>query len=338
MFESDVTFVIGAGASFEAGFPLGQELANDIRNSVSFKFDYGRLVGGNPEIANAIRFLADTTKSTSYWDKCAEISRRLEYCLSIDEFIHRFQHDTDLAIISKIAIAQRIIDAEQQSPMLQRSERHPPKFQPLTDTWYFQFFRMISRGRSKSDIGNIFDNINIICFNYDRCIELYLLNALIEAYGITTNVASGLINSLNIIHPYGTLGTLPELGGRGISFGAEYCDLGAVSREIKTYSEALRDDDLELRIKNAIYRSGSIVFLGFSFGNDNIKLLSPTSDGLLSGKNIFGTCYKMPEPALSVIERSIMNNFYLNSNSSFHIKPMTCASYLNEYNDVIPYE
>jgi len=55
------------------------------------------------------------------------------------------------------------------------------------------------------DLASMFDNISIICFNYDRCIEHYLYSALVAHYGITKPAAAKIMGKLRIHHPYGVI-------------------------------------------------------------------------------------------------------------------------------------
>jgi hypothetical protein len=57
-------------------------------------------------------------------------------------------------------------------------------------------------------VREIFNKIAFIVFNYDRCIEIVLLNALQTDYGIREQEAKCVIGELEIIHPCGVI----ELG------------------------------------------------------------------------------------------------------------------------------
>jgi hypothetical protein len=46
--------------------------------------------------------------------------------------------------------------------------------------------QMIGRGTSRESIGKIFDSVTFIVFNYDRCLEQFLLHALQRLYAIPT--------------------------------------------------------------------------------------------------------------------------------------------------------
>ena len=54
--QSKTLFVVGAGASNEAGLPTGNELKATIAESLAIKFDNGfRQTAGDPQITEALR-------------------------------------------------------------------------------------------------------------------------------------------------------------------------------------------------------------------------------------------------------------------------------------------
>ena len=68
---------------------------------------------------------------------------------------------------------------------------------------------MLVRGVPKENVSQIFDNVSFIVFNYDRCIEHFLLFVLQNAYGISDREAGKiLVEKLRIIHPYGVVGDI----------------------------------------------------------------------------------------------------------------------------------
>jgi len=65
---------------------------------------------------------------------------------------------------------------------------------------------MLTEGVKCADVDEIFNNVSIVCFNYDRCIEIFLKEALITYYKIDEIKSVDLVGRLNIIHPYGSVG------------------------------------------------------------------------------------------------------------------------------------
>ncbi len=152
---------------------------------------------------------------------------------------------------------------------------------PLTnpdDTWIGQFFRILCDGvRDPKDIGN---NISIICFNYDRCIENYLRKQIAAAYRLPISEAQQIVESIEIIHPYGTLGELPQTeygyGDGKLTFGAKHdhqLRLEEVAKSIRTYTQQQHDPKTIKRIHDAMEQCKVLTFLGFGFNNQNLDLL-----------------------------------------------------------------
>src|SRR4051812_25728006 len=73
----------------------------------------------------------------------------------------------------------------------------------VRDTWYHRFIQVLHTGVAKHDIESIFDNVAIITFNYDRCIEHFIPEALQAIYHIPAGDAYHLAAKLTIIHPHG---------------------------------------------------------------------------------------------------------------------------------------
>jgi hypothetical protein len=89
---------------------------------------------------------------------------------------------------------------------------------------------------------------------------------------------------MNIIHPYGTLGPLPDQEGfhdeRHPNFGPDVDDRfdpWHLIPNIKTYTEQIEEGDALSRLRGAIADSRHLVFLGFGFTTENMKLLSTSA-------------------------------------------------------------
>jgi len=93
------------------------------------------------------------------------------------------------------------------------------------------------------NLGDIFKHLTIVNFNYDRCVEHFLFHA-IQAWSLKGEAqVIELMNSLNIYHPYGTVGALPWQSREGIQFGeeADEFSLGKCSSGIRTFNEEVED-------------------------------------------------------------------------------------------------
>jgi hypothetical protein len=82
--------------------------------------------------------------------------------------------------------------------------------------------RMLGSDIKAQSVNEIFDNVAFIVFNYDRCLEYFLENALQLVYNIKPNQARSIIDDLNIIHPYGLVGTSKNGAARGFVWRDEH--------------------------------------------------------------------------------------------------------------------
>ena len=142
--------------------------------------------------------------------------------------------------------------------------------------------------RSKN-LDEIFDNLTIINFNYDRCIEHYLFHVMHRLYPSKgEGHLTGLLNQkLKILHPYGLVGNLPwQSRTNFVQFGGGAGNnLAALSNQIRTYNEEVDDKQKIADIRGALAEAQRIMFLGFHFHKQNVELLSPAArDPRLSGK------------------------------------------------------
>jgi hypothetical protein len=157
---------------------------------------------------------------------------------------------------------------------------------------------MLSPDIPRGNVSSAFDNICFIIFNYDRCVEYFLLHALQKLYGMESEEeAKAIVDNLDIEHPYGVI-------DRNIPFGAIKATYHDMAESIKIYTEqaanAVITDSLIAKVKSATH----IVFLGFAFHNQNMKLLKPT-EPMTASKRIFGTAYGMSDSDVNVVGQEI---------------------------------
>ena len=74
----------------------------------------------------------------------------------------------------------------------------------LRPTWFAGLGAILSADINRENVEHIFDDVTIVCFNYDRCIEQYLAYFLNTYYHLPLNEARELVQQkLNILRPYG---------------------------------------------------------------------------------------------------------------------------------------
>jgi hypothetical protein len=302
LFKKDTVFVMGAGASAEFGLPVGIDLADTIARLMRFEINCGLVKNGDPFILNVLnnKSNCDNKAIKEHRDAARRISEGITHAGSIDQYLDMHGNDEMAVFCGKAAIVKAILEAEKESGLYYDSTQHPRmiNFNKLQDHWMKPFFKQLTDRRRKSDLDQIFSGITIICFNYDRCIEHYLIHALQELYAISANEAAKLVELLEIYYPYGKVGKLKtELGQPGVAFGA---DLGInefiqAVQGIRTYTEQVEDEGSLTRIKRAITNAKAIVFLGFAYHSQNMELLGSAPGQRGEANAIFGTAFGMSD-------------------------------------------
>jgi hypothetical protein len=155
MFRSRTLFVVGAGASFEAGLPLGEELKQKIAQRIDIQFE---------DFSGMRQKSGDLMITQALWDRCREsgdngldinpylraawqIRDAMPRAISIDNYIDQHRGNERIKLCGKLGIAQSIIKAEKDSKIYFDHE-HGQKLGPsnLVGTWYDSFFQLLSVG------------------------------------------------------------------------------------------------------------------------------------------------------------------------------------------------
>jgi hypothetical protein len=171
-------FVLGAGASFEYGLPLGEGLASKIVNEIS------------SESHRPLSLEEWTGTKADTWKSLAEDLR--DSCFnSIDTWLSR---RTMYLNAGKIAICHAIGAGED-----------PNK---LRAGWYRELWQVLAWGaQTASDIYE--NNVGFITFNYDRSLEHFLYERMRPTFGVSAEDAASIVNRIPIIHMHGQAGPLP---------------------------------------------------------------------------------------------------------------------------------
>lgn len=289
MFREPTVFIVGAGASAEFDLPSGEALKTTIRKMTparSQNFAKDNTAGDNL-VYEALKLAS--TNAHGQLDIAAldrrlaaakQISTSLSLAGSIDALLESHSDDEDMRLYGKLAIVKAIVGAESQSRLKKYKivEDDPKLEASIAGTWYPEFAKMIFEGRRPGDGPRIFENLFIICFNYDRCIEQFLFIALRRYFAMDEDTARIAMTGLKIVHPYGTVGGLPWRSETDtIEFGAEIdADrLLSVQSRIRVYTEQQRDTKIVEDIQKCVSTARRAVFLGFGFHRQNLELIKP---------------------------------------------------------------
>jgi hypothetical protein len=287
MIKLDTTFVVGAGASVDYGFPLGEQLTKQIAEALNFK-------GGSSSsqakelLRNAIMVGCQRPDVQRDFRQLFEQARALQAALttasSIDAFLENHPDTPDFEFLGKMAIAACLAAAEHGSDL---RPRHPGEMIDLArveNSWLARLFKtVIAPGVPRASVERIFDHASFIVFNYDRCVEHYFEQAIASHFMLDLTKAATIVQKhLRIVHPYGDLGALHGSDGN-VSFGQEYRPethgagdgIYTMSQRLLTFTESKKAQGA--KAKDMIHKAQRLVFLGFGFGEQNVELLRVSS-------------------------------------------------------------
>ena len=151
-------------------------------------------------------------------------------------------------------------------------EREEKLYYPDGKDWYQ--YLSVRINSSFEDFGK--NNLSIITFNYDRSLEDYLLNSLMNLHGKTRDECVKALAQIPILHVYGQLGELPYPQQGSQMYRPDqiehprYVETAAAGiRLIHEEAEAASTAAREL-----LKRAKRICFLGFSYNQFNVARLS----------------------------------------------------------------
>ena len=310
MFESKTVFVIGAGASEEVGLPVGGALTKRISAMLDIRFDdIGMKAVGSGDFALFYQLTRDRIDLARDLQQAAWLIRDgIVHANSIDDFLERHQADSLAVHYGKAAIVKAILEAEKQSKLYtdRSRSREGVNWDPISDTWFNKLFRMLSVGIKNTDVDGIFSNVSFIGFNYDRCLQQFLVEAIQPAYGIDLSTARKIVASARILHAYGSVGGLcADLVQHEVPFGSvEYGIPNLQLLEgIRTYGEESGLTEHLMAIRKEIADAETLVFLGFGFHGQNMRLLQPHKGS--GARRVFATAFGMSEPDTRVVKDDV---------------------------------
>lgn len=195
--------------------PVGRQLSDQISRMMFFEFStFGESDKGDRRLLAWLRQKyqqkADLDARLSV---ARDISEGIYLASSIDNFIDMHASREHVAEVGKLAIAVAISRAEAGCSLFVSSRNDRNRLQldreGIGDTWIDSFTRILFDRVRADNVDQVADNVTIVSFNYDRCLEQYLVDALSQTYRLTYADAHQIVSRIRIIHPYGSLGRLP---------------------------------------------------------------------------------------------------------------------------------
>lgn len=335
--SQETVYVIGAGASFEVGLPVGEELKNAISKVLYLEFDYGSFSKGDYDVYDALR-RHNKENVNDYLRECRHISDNMPLAISIDNFIDSERGNERLALCAKIGIVKSILHAEKSSLLYvdPSAGREQINFSSLESTWYLPFFRSLTENLRADELEGRFNQITLVIFNYDRCIEHFLLNALKSYYRLSEKDAASLISCLTIIHPYGKVGYLPWAKQDNLEkmvFGgqANSHNLISFAGQISTFTEGAHSAEIEA-LRGKMAHTKRLVFLGFAFHRLNMELMLADSTDKYKNANLID-CYATAFNTSLSDQKSISGSiqYLFEQKININIENTTCLNLFRDY-------
>lgn len=243
-----ITLVLGAGSSTSVGYPVGAGLRTKIfQLATQERQPFAIQAGLYTNDAQLHQFVSAFRKSQM---------------LSVDAFLAR---RSEYAEIGKMAIATLLLEIEDEQHLLDVDHKNH---------WYRYFYnKFASESWSSLD----FSDITIVTFNYDRSLEKYLHVSIKESYGKTDLEAAEKLETLKVIHVYGSLGS--PIAGKAdyLAYGGEISEdkVKIAANTIKVIPEGRDDDETLECARKMLANADCIAFMGFGFDETNVARLRP---------------------------------------------------------------
>ena len=340
LFRAKTLFVIGAGASYEVDLPVGAELLQQIVRFLSYEFEWNRPKSGDIAIFDALKLIFNEGGSVTTLNRHliagARLTKSAQQALSIDNVIDALE-DPEVELIGKLGIARSILGAESTSGKFRpnREDGIELEVKNFSNTWYSSLTKLLTEGVKRSSVGTIFDNVEIINFNYDRCLEHYLPFSLSNYYDRPLEDMQQLLHKLKIHRPYGVVGRLPWMSGLGptVRFGDSSArSLAAVAQQIRTFTEQVEDGTARQSMQAAVRSADRIIFLGFAFHRQNVELIASE---IQRHTQVIATSFGISASDRAVIkeELSVALEYSTepHAESRADLATMTCNDFFNEY-------
>lgn len=327
MIETPTILILGAGASYPYGFPLGRKLVEDILElfpqsnhsddrirSANSHFD---IMLGNLDIDISLMNRFSRNLRDSKID-------------SIDSFLENKDNSEFLAI-GKMSILYTLHNYEHSNIL-------------RLDNWYRILWNALYVD-TKSKDGFKLNKVSIITYNYDRSLEYYLLSCIKSSYGLDDREAYVLLSStIKIVHIHGKIGVFnienqvaktPINMFNTLDYGVKIVDkdkLKLLSNNIKIIHDENINESDELKEANEILMSTErICFLGFSYATDNMSRLK--IDNREGKKVICGSAFDMTDLEIERIRSKnpkLLSPFARTENHIFN-KNAKCDEFLKHH-------
>jgi hypothetical protein len=190
MFNRKTLFIVGAGAGADVNLPVGRGLALDIakRTKVNVTHFGGHLEKGTADEDLALSFFEKANgKEREYFSAFELIRKGILLSNSIDDFLNIHEGSPEVVAVGKAAIIRSILQSESESDLFvsPTNANNTLDLQKIYNSWFVKFMQVLGPGRKAPDVERVLDDVSFINFNYDRCLEHFLMHAFAFALRLT---------------------------------------------------------------------------------------------------------------------------------------------------------
>jgi hypothetical protein len=300
--DNRVVLILGAGASHPYGFPLGQDLVEQIKG----------MHGSTARLAP----FADATRGK--WDHatinkfCDELRR--SNWISIDRFLQR---RSELADIGKAAVAFHVLECERWQWLTT----------PAAGRWYNYLYNHILDPVGPDEFGA--NQLSIITYNYDRSLEQFLFDALQSSFNLSSEKAAAALNKIPFVHVHGSFGDLSGVGPDPRPYQADKSELFRATARMHIVSDDIASSGVLKKCDELLRQATHVVFLGFGYDRVNLERLDL---GRFREATYWGTVYGL---TTSEVDATLRPQFAA-TGSQLHTTAVDvdCLRFLREHRDI----
>ena len=250
MVSRPTILVLGAGASQPYGYPLGCELKNQIWRTLRSDSDPAYRDEPRERVCQLLRSSGFRSGELAVFSEKLERTPRS----TIDEFL---ECRGEFNRLGKAAITLQLLTHQ--------ARRATAKgVQGEAGLWYHLLYQRL--GTSLDDISG--NKLTVVTFNYDRSLDDFLVNGLINDFDADRTQCERALYDLGPIHLHGVIPSGVTLD----TIRAE--DLGECADSLHVVGDREVDMDPNFtRARERIVKSEQICFLGFGYDKRNVERL-----------------------------------------------------------------
>lgn len=262
MIKRPTVLVLGAGASYPLGFPLGRHVRDLILR---------RIPSDNEFIDDLCRYAELNGYGPVDKEMFPDFAKRLPASrMPVDEFL-AVSSNADLVDVGRLCMAQILIELE--NPEIIAESQSGSKTAIYDAIW--------ERLRTKQPEELKENAVKIVTYNYDRSFEEYLHFVISNTYGLSSDDGAMLLcESFDITHVHGQLGYHPAFSPDGSRPYQNRWDrdrgteIVAAARQILIADQPSQDSDAYVRARTFLKKDVQIIFVGFGYSEDNLRRLT----------------------------------------------------------------